>query len=220
MSVKPRLLLPSSAMAFASRAQPYIVLKREYCHWLAKILKQARPGYDIICCEYSTEQATLLSILLAPDTALWTICEMDLVHASHKASEEEGMSQASLAEARYIQAHVVHIDTISRVEMSFKLTSNTIENLINLYDKNISCHTSSSISNGPQKVTTFHNKDPKQAFVQKVNEFVFCTHVTALKSLGGDGTGTLIGRQAMAARQAINHLLVSDIAPQQEGSLR
>jgi hypothetical protein len=103
--------------------------------------------------------------------------------------------------------------------MSFKLTSDTIENLINLYDKNISCHTSSSICNGPQKVTIFHSQDPKQSFVQEVDEFVFCTHVTVLKSLEGDGTGTLIGTQAMAAREAINRLLVSDIAPQQEGRL-
>lgn len=51
----------------------------------------------------------------------------------------------------------------------------------------------------------------KAGISSKVNEFTFCTHVSALKSLGKDGTGTLIGRQAMAAREAINRLLVSDI---------
>ncbi|KAJ5654934.1 hypothetical protein N7490_001937 [Penicillium lividum] len=91
--------------------------------------------------------------------------------------------------------------------------------LIEFYDINISCHLSSSISNEPQKSTAPHHKDPKQAFVQKINGFVFCTPVSALESLKSDGTGTLLGRQAMAAREAIERLLVSVIATQQEGSL-
>lgn len=215
----PRVLLPSSAKAFAPRAQPYIVLKREYCHWLANVLKKARPGYDFTYREFSTEQATLLSMLLACDTAVWTICEVDLIQTFYQVSQEKRMPQAILAEARYIQAYIVHIDTISRGEMSLKLTFSTIESLINLYEKYVSCHTSSSISDAPQNVTTFHKQDPEQAFIQKVNEFVIGTDLSALESLESNGTGALIGNQATAAREAIDRLFLSVMAPQQKSSL-
>ncbi|KAJ5655108.1 hypothetical protein N7490_002111 [Penicillium lividum] len=216
--MRRRPFLPSSAKAFAPRDKPYIVLNPKYSDSLAKVLRQAKPeNYTMRKRKDSSRQATLLSILLAPDTAIWTICETDLLQVLYKARHEYGPSQAS--ETRYIQAHVVHVDTISRNEMSFKLTSETIQSLIEFYDINISCHLSSSISNEPQKSTAPHHKDPKQAFVQKINGFVFCTPVSALESLKSDGTGTLLGRQAMAAREAIERLLVSVIATQQEGSL-
>ncbi|KAJ5752746.1 hypothetical protein N7520_009663 [Penicillium odoratum] len=218
--MRRRPFLPSSAKAFAPRDKPYIVLNPKYSDSLAKVLRQAKPeDYTMRKRKDSSRQATLLSILLAPDTAIWTICETDLFQVLYQAGQEYGPSQASLTETRYIQAHVVHVDTISRNEMSFKLTSETIQSLIEFYDINISCHLSSSISNEPQKSTAPYHKDPKQAFVRKINGFVFCTPVSAFESLKSDGTGTLLGRQAMAAREAIERLLVSVIATQQEGSL-
>ncbi|KAJ5654834.1 hypothetical protein N7490_001837 [Penicillium lividum] len=216
----PRPLLPSSAKAFAPRAQPYIVLKPKYSEWLAKVIKQAKSAnHNIRRRKNSSGQVILLSIILAPDTAIWTLYVTDLFQAYYKARQVDVTSHTSPAETRYIQAHVVHVDTISRDEIGFKLTPDTIEGLIKFYDNHISCHMSSSIGNGPQKVMAPHHKDSKEGFVQRVNEFVFCTHVSALNSLQSDGTGTLIGIHAIAAREAINSLLVSGIASQQEDGL-
>lgn len=216
----PQHFLPSSAKAFAPRDKPYIVLNPNYSESLATILKKAKPkDYKIRRRKDSSRQATLLSILLASETAIWKICETDFFQGLWDARKAIGLPPASLPKSRDIQAHVIHIDTISRNEMSFKLTSETIQALIEFYDKNISCRLNSSIFKGSQKLTASHHKDPKKAFVQRINEFVFCTSVSALESLRSDGTGFLIGRQAMAAREAIENVLVSVMHPQQECGL-
>ena len=203
----PQHFLPSSAKAFAPRDKPYIVLNPNYSESLATILKKAKlKDYKIRRRKDSSRQATLLSILLAFDTAIWKICETDLLRGLYDVRQANGPPPASLPKSCDIQAHVIHVDTISRNEISFKLTSETIQALIEFYDKNISCRLNSSIFKGSQKLTAPHHKDPKQAFVQKINEFVFCTSVSALESLKSDGTGFLIGRQAIAAREAIDNL--------------
>lgn len=216
----PQLFLPSSAKAFAPRDKPHIVLNPKYSESLAKVLQKAKPkNYQIRRRKDSSRQAALLSILLAFDTAIWIICETDLWRGLYDVRQANGPPPASLPKSCDIQAHVIHVDMISRNEMSFKLTSETIQALIEFYDKNILCPLNSSISNGSQKITAPHHKDPKQEFVQKLNEFVFCTSVSALESLRSDGTGFLIGRQAMAAREAIDNVLVSVMHPQQECGL-
>ncbi|KAJ5642843.1 hypothetical protein N7490_006843 [Penicillium lividum] len=78
--MRRRPFLPSSAKAFAPRDKPYIVLNPKYSDSLAKVLRQAKPeNYTMRKRKDSSRQATLLSILLAPDTAIWTICETDLL---------------------------------------------------------------------------------------------------------------------------------------------
>jgi hypothetical protein len=122
------------------------------------------------------------------------------------------MQQAVHSGIRSIQAHVVHIDMISRNEMGFKLTPETVQGLVDFYD-NIPYHVRSASSNGSR------NNDPRRAFVQKVTDLVFCTSISALESLKKDGTGVLFGHQRMTARQAVDRLLISEIAPQPQGSL-
>lgn len=208
-----RVILPASAKGIVHREKPLIVLQPVFCEWLAGIIATARPANcSIRRRKNSSGQVILLSMILAPDTAIWTLCVTDLFQAFYRARKDVWMQQAIHSEIRFIQAHVVHIDMISRNEMGFKLTPETVRGLIEFYD-NIPHHLRSSNSNGS------HDSDSKWTFVQKVTDFVLCTPISALESLRQDGTGVLFGHEEMAARQAVDLLLTSEIAPQPEGSL-
>ncbi|KAJ5654941.1 hypothetical protein N7490_001944 [Penicillium lividum] len=208
-----RTILSASVKGFVHRDKPLIVLKPEFSEWLAKIIAIAKPAKCRIRRRRdSSGEAILLNMILAPDTAIWTLCVTDLFQAFYRARKDVGMQQATHSEIRFIQARVVHIDMTSRNEMGFKLTPETIRGLIDFYD-NIPYHLRSSSSNRS------HNNDPKRAFVQKVTDFVFCTSISALQSLTKDGSGVLFGHEEMTARQAVDLLLISEIAPQPQGSL-
>ncbi|KAJ5642255.1 hypothetical protein N7490_006255 [Penicillium lividum] len=134
----------------------------------------------------------------------------------YKAWQEGGMAQRP--KTYYIQAHVVHVEMISQQEMGFKLTPETIQSLIEMYDDTISRHMTSSNCTGPEKEATPQSKE-RQQLVQRVNGSVFRTHISALETLKSDGTGTLIGIQANAAREAVESLLAYITPPHQDDKL-
>lgn len=108
---------------------------------------------------------------------------------------------------------------ISRREMSFKLTPGTIQALTKFYDDVFSHQITATIYTCPRKVKVARAKVLRQDFVKAVNDFVFLTHVSALVSLGKNGSGSLGGNPASISREAIHRLFVSIVPPPREVNL-
>jgi hypothetical protein len=206
-----------SSSAKAPRAIPHVLLKPEYSGWLAGILKPNKPSKRYL--SNSTGQAKQLIEILSLDSAQWTLCEVNLSEASRKSLQGDGPSQTLSTIMCLIQAHVVHIDMISRHEMCFKLTLGTIQNLTKFYDE-VSIHQiKASMKTCRRQVKEARSKGLRQDFVKAVNDFVFFTHISALGSLASDGAGSLYGHSVDTVRKAIDGLFVPIVPPSRKKSI-
>ena len=98
-----RTILPASVKGFVDRDKPLIVLKPGFSEWLAKIIAIAKPAKCRIRRRRdSSGQVILLNMILAPDTAIWTLCVTDLFQAFYRARKEVWMQQAIHSEIRFI----------------------------------------------------------------------------------------------------------------------
>ena len=208
----PTVLLPASAAAFAPRGTPSVVLGSRVDPWLTVTLKRInrvkRPLNNV------SQHFRCLTETLSSPSAIWTLCSIILP----KAPESELRKDPNpLVEALfnfqilYIEAYVVHVDMVSQNEVSFKLTPETIESLVEHHKDVHSVDTAASSYSWSEKEAQL--KKLQEDFVQAANRFVYRTSVTALEGLEEEGAGELLGGRSDEVKSAILGLFLPLLPP-------
>ncbi|CAG8040194.1 unnamed protein product [Penicillium salamii] len=208
----PTVLLPSSAAAFAPRSSPNVVLTTKVAPWLTATLKRVnrvkRPLNNV------TQHTRCLTETLSSSNAIWTLCSMMFT----KAPEAELEKDANLLwesihhyQTIHIEAYVVHVDMVSRNEVAFKLTPETIESLVDFHKEIYSVDAVANTYNWSGKHAQL--KKLQEEFVQAANKFVYRTDADALEGLEEDGAGELLCGRSEEVKNAIGNLFVPLIPP-------
>lgn len=208
----PTVLLPSSAAAFAPRASPNVVLTTKVAPWLTATLKRVnrvkRPLNNV------TQHTRCLTETLSSSNAIWTLCSMMFT----KAPESELENDTNLHwetihhyQTIHIEAYVVHVDMVSRNEVAFKLTPETIESLVDFHKGVYSVDAIANTYNWSGKNAQL--KKLQDEFVQAANKFVYRTNADALEGLEEDGAGELLCGRSEEVKIAIGNLFVPLIPP-------
>ena len=111
----------------------------------------------------------------------------------------------------HIEAYVVHVDMVSQNEVAFKLTTETIEALIEHHKEIFSVDTAAATWDWSEKEVQL--KKLQEEFVQAANKFVYRTNVLALEGLEEDGAGELLCGRSDEVREAIMGLFVPLLPP-------
>ncbi|KAG0123297.1 hypothetical protein HOY82DRAFT_193819 [Tuber indicum] len=191
MSRMPALLLPDTAAPFAPRSSPTVVLNTTVDPWLTATLKRInrikRPLNSV------PQHMKCLTETLSQDSAIWNLCSLMIPRAPEAELEKHDhplLDALFRYQLLHIQAYVVHIDLVMSNEIAYKLSPETIKELIE-YHKDIYLI--------DQKSCTWHWTEKEsqmkrlhEEFVQTVNKFVYRTDVIALEGMEDDGAGELL----------------------------
>lgn len=209
----PPQLLPATAAAFAPRASSVnVVLGSKVEPWLTQTLKRInrikRPLNSV-----PQHQRCLTETLSSPN-AIWTLTSIMLP----KAPDSELRKDSNpLVEALFnyqllhVEAYIVHVDMVLRNEVAFKLTTDSIDALVE-YHKDIHCvNTKAGTYDWSEKEQQC--KKLHEDFVQTINKFVYRTHVTALEGLEEDGAGELLCGKSDEVKNSIMGLMKPLLPP-------
>jgi hypothetical protein len=208
----PISLLPASAAAFAPRAAPTVVLNSKVEPWLTQTLKRInrikRPLNSV------PQHYRCLTDTLGGANAIWTLCSIMLP----KAPDSELRKDSNpLVEALFnyqllhIEAYVVHVDMVSQQEVAFKLTTETIDSLVEYHKDIYSVDVSANTWSWAEKEVQL--KKLQEEFVQAVNRYVYRTGVRALEGLEEDGAGELLESKSEEVRNALMGLFLPLLPP-------
>ena len=111
----------------------------------------------------------------------------------------------------HIEAYVVHVDMVSQHEVAFKLTTETIDGLVEYHRDIFSVDASANTWDWPEKET--HLKKLQDDFIQAVNRYVFRTGVRALEGLEEDGAGELLEGRSDNVKNALTGLFLPLLPP-------
>lgn len=208
----PTVLLPSSAAAFAPRSSPNVVLNTKAAPWLTATLKRVnrvkRPLNNV------TQHTRCLTETLSSPNAIWTLCSMMFTKAPETELRKdenplvEGLSNFQMI---HIEAYVVHVDMVSRNEVAYKLTPETIESLVDFHKDVYSVDAAANTWDWSGKQAQL--KKLQEEFVQAANKFVYRADAEALEGLEEDGAGELLCGRSEEARAAIENLFVPLLPP-------
>jgi len=208
----PTILLPASAAAFAPRSTCNVVLNNKVEPWLTATLKRInkikRPLNSV------PQHTRCLTETLSSSNAIWSLCSLMLP----KAPETELRKDPNpLVEALFnyqlvhVEAYVVHIDMVSQNEVAFKLTTDTIDSLVEYHKEVFSVDTAAKTWSWSEKEQQL--KKLQEEFVQAANKFVYRTGALALEGMEEDGAGELLSGRSDEVRQAILGLYVPLLPP-------
>jgi len=208
----PSVLLPASAAAFAPRSTCNVVLNTKVEPWLTATLKRInkikRPLNSV------PQHSRCLTETLSSSHAIWSLCSLMLP----KAPESELRRDSNpLVEALFnyqlihIEAYVVHVDMVSQNEVAFKLTTDTIESLVEYHKDVFSVDTAANTWTWTEKDQQL--KKLQDEFVQAANKFVYRTSALALEGMEEDGAGELLCGRSDEVRLAITALFVPLLPP-------
>lgn len=208
----PVQLLPASAAAFAPRGAPEIVLNTKVEPWLTQTLKRInrvkRPLNSV------PQHHRCLTETLGGPAAIWSLASLMLPKAP---DAELRKDSDPLVEALFnhqllhIEAYVVHVDMVSQHEVAFKLTTDTIESLVEYHKDIYSVDASASTWSWPEKDAQV--KKMQDEFVQAANRFVFRTGARALEGLEEDGAGELLEGRSEDVKNAIMNMFLPLLPP-------
>lgn len=222
----PLQLLPATAQAFAKRAPPNIVLNSKVEAWLTQTLKRInkikRPLNSV------PQHFRCLTETLGHENAIWSLCSIMLPKAP---DAELRRDSNPLVEALFnyqllhVEAYVVHVDMVSQHEVAYKLTTETIDALVEYHKDIFSVDTAAETPwDWPEKEAQL--KKLQEEFVQAANRFVFRTSVRALEGMEEEGAGELLEGRADEVQRSILNLfsplmpppprIVDVIHPQQQ----
>lgn len=111
----------------------------------------------------------------------------------------------------HIEAYVVHVDMVSQNEVAFKLTSETIDLLVEYHKEIFSVDTAANTWNWTDKDQQL--KKLQEEFVQAANKFIYRTSALVLEGLEEDGAGELLCGRSDEVRSAIMNLFVPLLPP-------
>ncbi|RSL79024.1 hypothetical protein CEP52_017574 [Fusarium oligoseptatum] len=187
-------LLPASAAPFAPRASSRIRQEERRRYNQEEQRRQKRVKKRLLN-NVLQHQRYLTEILSSPN-AIWTLASIMLPKTPEADFEREAHNPLVEAVMKYetiqIEGYVVCVDMALRNEVTYKLTNDTIGTLIE-HHKEI-YHVEVAHTWGWPDGKQWH-KDLHEEFVRTINEFVFCTHVSALEGLKEDGTGKVINEK-------------------------
>ena len=205
-------LLPASAAAFAPRGAPNVVLPSKVEPWLTATLKRTnkvkRPLNSV------PQHQRCLTETLSGSNAIWTLCTLMLPKApdADLRKDDNPLIEALFNhQVIYIEAYVVHVDMVSQNEVAFKLTSETIESLIEYHKEVHSVDTAASTWDWSEKEVQL--KKLQENFVQAANKFVYRTNARALEGLEEEGAGELLDGRADEVKQAILGMFLPLLPP-------
>jgi hypothetical protein len=205
-------LLPASAAAFAPRATVNVVLSSKVEPWLTQTLKRInqikRPLNSVL------QHQRCLTETLSSSTAIWTLASLMLP----KAPDAELRKDSNpLIEALFnyqlvhVNAYIVHVDMLLQNEVTYKLTPDSIQSLIE-YHKDIYCvdilESGYAWSGKESQVKKLHEE-----FIQTINKFIYRTHVSALEGLEEDGAGELLCGKSQEVKTNIIGLFLPLLPP-------
>ncbi|KAK7425355.1 hypothetical protein QQZ08_008141 [Neonectria magnoliae] len=210
----PVQLLPASAAAFAPRASSVnVVLGSKIEPWLTQTLKRInrvkRPLNSV-----PQHQRCLTETLSSPN-AIWTLTSLMLPktpEADFKRDPNNPLVEAILNyQLVHVEAYIVHVDMVLRNEVAYKLTTDTIDALVE-YHKEIYCVDAKAStydwSEKEQQCKKLHDD-----FIQAINRFVFRTHVSALEGLEEEGAGELLCGKSEEVKTNICNLMKPLLPP-------
>jgi hypothetical protein len=206
------VLLPASAAAFAPRSPPTVVLSTKAEPWLTAALKRInrikRPLNSV------QQHTRCLTETLASASAIWTLCSIMLP----KAPEVDLRKDTNpLIEALFnyqvvhVEAYVVHVDMVLQNEVAFKLTSETIEALVDHHKEIHSADVAANTWDWSEKEAQV--KKLQEEFVQAANKFVYRTSALALEGLEDDGAGELLCGRSEEVKNAVKGLFLPLLPP-------
>ena len=208
----PTILLPASAAAFAPRASCNVVLNSKVEPWLTQTLKRInrikRPLNSVM------QHTRCLTETLSSPNAIWTLCSLMVTKApdSELRKDDNPLIEALFNyQFIHVEAYCVHVDMVSQNEVAFKLTTDTIDSLVEYHKEIYSVDTAASTWNWTDKDSQL--KKLQDEFVQAANKFVFRTSATALEGLEEDGAGELLGGRSEDVKNAIMGLFVPLLPP-------
>ncbi|KHN95131.1 uncharacterized protein MAM_07016 [Metarhizium album ARSEF 1941] len=206
----PVQLLPASAAAFAPRASSVnVVLGSKVEPWLTLTLKRVnrvkRPLNSV-----PQHQRCLTETLSSPN-AIWTLASVMLSKLPEAEMPKEPLEALFSHQLLHIEAYIVHVDMILRNEVAFKLTSATIDALVEYHDKIHCVDAKANTYDWSEKEQ--QGKKLHQDFVQAVNKFVYRTHVSALEGLEEDGAGELLCGKSEEVRNSLVALMKPLLPP-------
>lgn len=145
-----------------------------------------------------------LTETLSSLTALWNLCTLIVSRAPEAQLVKDSnplVEALQNTKLLHIQAYVVHIDLVLSHEIAFKLSAETIADLIN-YHKNIYLvDQEASTWQWTEKESQI--KKLHEEFVQTVNKFVFRTDAIALEGIEEDGAGELLCGRSNEVKSAV-----------------
>lgn len=208
----PTVLLPASAAAFAPRSTCNVVLNSKAEPWLTATLKRInkvkRPLNSI------PQHTRCLTETLSSPNAIWSLCSIMVP----KAPETELRKDSNpLVEALfnyqliYIEAYVVHVDMVSQNEVAFKLTTETIDSLVEYHKDVFSVDTAANTWTWSEKEQQL--KKLQEEFVQAANRFIYRTSALVLEAMEEEGAGELLCGRSEEVRAAIMNLYVPLLPP-------
>lgn len=111
----------------------------------------------------------------------------------------------------HVEAYVVHVDMVSQHEVAFKLTSDSIDDLVKYHKDIYSIDVSASTWSWAEKEVQL--KKLHEEFVQAINKFVFRAPVRALEGLEEDGAGELLEGRSDDVKNSIMQLFLPLLPP-------
>lgn len=198
----PISLLPASAAAFAPRSAPTIVLNSKAEPWLTQTLRRVnrirRPLNSV------QQHYRCLNETLSGSGAIWTLCSVILPKApeAELRKDPNPLVQALFNyQLLHVEAYVVHVDMVSQHEVAFKLTSDTIDALVEYHHDIFLVDAAANTWSWVDKDA--HVKKLHNDFVQSVNRYVYRTGVRVLEGLEEDGAGELLEGRSDEVKNAI-----------------
>ncbi|EJP66806.1 hypothetical protein CRV24_008375 [Beauveria bassiana] len=206
----PVQLLPASAAAFAPRAASVnVVLGSKVEPWLTLTLKRInrvkRPLNSV------AQHQRCLAETLANKNAIWTLASVMLPKLPEADMPTDYAENLFSHQLIHIEAYIVHVDMVLRNEVAYKLTTDTIDALVEFH-KEIHC-VDAKANSSDWSAKELQCKKLHDDFVQAINKFVFRTHVTALEGLEEDGAGELLCGKSEEVRNNLMNLMKPLIPP-------
>lgn len=206
----PVQLLPASAAAFAPRASSVnVVLGTKVEPWLTQILRRVnrvkRPLNSV-----PQHQRCLTETLSSPN-AIWTLASLMLPKLPEAEMPTGPLEDLSSYQLLHVQAYIVHVDMVHRNEVAYKLTTETIDALVEFHDKVHRVDAEAATHEWSEKDQQC--KKLHEDFVQAVNRFVFRTHVIALEGLEEDGAGELLSGKSEEVKASLMGLMKPLLPP-------
>ncbi|KAK1975293.1 hypothetical protein LZ30DRAFT_605967 [Colletotrichum cereale] len=200
-------LFQAPAAAYATRASSLIVkLGHTVEPWLTQVLRgvngNTRPLESVL-----QHQRCLIKILSAPQS-IWTLACI-MVSRSPESELRQGSNQ--LVEASYdfqiihIEAYIICVDMVLQNEVVFKLTTESIDAIVEYHQKVHCVDNRTKTYEWPEKEQ--QSKKLHQNFVQAINNFEYRTNVSALEGLENDGAGELLGNESEEVKEIIMGLM-------------
>ncbi|CCX17435.1 Similar to hypothetical protein [Tuber melanosporum Mel28]; acc. no. XP_002835271 [Pyronema omphalodes CBS 100304] len=208
----PALLLPDTAAPFAPRSSPTVVLPTKVDPWLTSTLKRVNRIKRSL--NSVPQHLKCLTDTLSLPSAIWHLCTIMTPKApsSQLANHSNPLTESlTTYTPLHITAYVVHVDLVLSHEVAFKLSKDTIEDLVE-YHKDIYLHDQRE-QTWPWTEKEAAVKKLHENFVQQVNKFIYRTNANALEGLEDDGAGELLEGRAEEVKQQVLALFCPLLPP-------